>query len=105
MTPERAKELLPIIQAFAEGKPVQYRAHKARSWETMDYLSFEDGPECYRIKPETVKSRRYLYESTDPNWPSTYVGIALQHHDPRLVADARGFIRWIDYDWVEHEVE
>ena len=32
MNRERAKELLPIIQAFAEGKDVQWRANKNDSW-------------------------------------------------------------------------
>lgn len=27
MTPERCKELLPVMQAFAEGKEIQFRNH------------------------------------------------------------------------------
>ena len=30
MTREEAKELLPIMQAFAEGKTIQYETHDGR---------------------------------------------------------------------------
>lgn len=54
MTREEAKELLPIIQAFAEGKTIQYRNAECE-WEDMPIganLSFADAPSEYRIKPE-----------------------------------------------------
>ena len=51
MNRERAKELLPIIEAYAEGKTIQWRANEEDSWG--DYCNFN--PELnidYRIKPE-----------------------------------------------------
>ena len=49
MTREEAKELLPIIQAFAEGKAIQVWAND--TWKDEDYPFF--GPLCqFRIKPE-----------------------------------------------------
>ena len=51
MTREDAKELLPIIQAFAEGKTIQVR-------EDIDWCylgnetDFNLSPQRYRIKPE-----------------------------------------------------
>lgn len=49
MTREEAKELLPIIQAFAEGKTIQVWANN--TWKDEDYPFF--GPLCqFRIKPE-----------------------------------------------------
>ena len=52
MTREEAKELLPIIQAFAEGKTIQYR-HIARStWYDLDSGQFNCDMYYYRIKPE-----------------------------------------------------
>ena len=52
MTREKAKELLPIIQAFAEGKSMQ-RVNSLGEWSdvTGDVL-FYCNPEDYRIKPE-----------------------------------------------------
>lgn len=54
MTREEAKILLPIIQAFAEGKEIEYRSKgfdeewkKLRKIPGLSYSSFD-----YRIKPE-----------------------------------------------------
>lgn len=54
MTREEAKELLPIIQAFAEGKIVQYKNSfdKWSDTEENEGLSFVCSPSNYRIKPE-----------------------------------------------------
>lgn len=52
MTRDEAKQLLPIIQAWAEGKDVQYRAAKGHQWQDgINGISFSNGAECYRIKP------------------------------------------------------
>ncbi len=53
MTREEIKEMLPIMQAFAEGKPIQFR--KGYEWidiKTGEDLSFLRPPSDYRIKPE-----------------------------------------------------
>ena len=68
MTREEAKELLPIIQAFADGKTVQYRISATfprryirdfsylKEWTDIDEENFNgfihDGTVDYRIKPE-----------------------------------------------------
>lgn len=50
MTREEAKELLPIIQAYAEGKTIQY-LDKDLNWQDFDDHTFS-GCISYRIKPE-----------------------------------------------------
>ena len=53
MTREQAKELLPIIQAFAEGKTLQYRVNEENNeWKDINNPAFNDAPSEYRIKPE-----------------------------------------------------
>ena len=53
MTREQAKELLPIIQAFAEGKTLQYRVNRENNeWKDIDDPTFNDVPSEYRIKSE-----------------------------------------------------
>ena len=48
MNRQKAKELLPIIQAFAEGKTIQQAG--GRGWFDVDSINFDL---CkYRIKPE-----------------------------------------------------
>ena len=54
MTRKEAKELLPIIQAFAEGKDIQIRNITDDGWDDIndDRMSFCAKAEAYRIKPE-----------------------------------------------------
>ncbi len=53
MTPQQAKELLPIITAFAEGKTIEFKSHKGIWSDCIRCeLDFSNLPECYRIKPE-----------------------------------------------------
>lgn len=53
MTREEAKELLPIIQAFAEGKVIQCRSIISNEWRDFDEPAFNGLPDNYRIKPES----------------------------------------------------
>ena len=54
MTREQAKELLPIIQAYAEGEIIQYK-NFLDEWTDIkenEGLSFICPPSDYRIKPQ-----------------------------------------------------
>ena len=50
MTREEAKELLPIIQAWAEGKNIQFLSDG--EWHDINQADFTCYPDKYRIKPE-----------------------------------------------------
>ena len=50
MTREQAKELLPIIQAFAEGKTIEY-SYDGEHWERNDAPVW-DCDVMFRIKPQ-----------------------------------------------------
>ena len=52
MTREEAKKMLPIMQAFAEGKMIEI--FNNREWNDLIIESpkFDCKPSCYRIKPE-----------------------------------------------------
>ena len=54
MTREEAKELLPIIQAFAEGKTIQDKIEGLTDWVDTDEINLEyEGQKIkHRIKPE-----------------------------------------------------
>ncbi len=52
MNREQAKELLPIIQAFAEGKHIQLK-DLTGNWIDVNFINVEIcNPNYYRIKPE-----------------------------------------------------
>ena len=55
MTREEAKELLPIIQAFAEGKAIQDKIEGLTDWCDTDEINLEYNGEkiIHRIKPES----------------------------------------------------
>ena len=54
MTREEVKEMLPVLQAFADGKTIESRCIKGDKslWYDDEDPSFDDDFE-YRIKPET----------------------------------------------------
>ena len=51
MTREEAKELLPIMQAFAEGKTIEYRGYGG-AWKVAQTPIWSSSLD-YRIKPES----------------------------------------------------
>lgn len=56
MDRNQAKQLLPVIQAFSEGKTIQYRirGNESAIWSdiTKNYHDFSPHSFMYRIKPE-----------------------------------------------------
>lgn len=58
MTREETKELLPIMQAFAEGKTVQIQIRTSSEVTPLEWIDAQDidwdrEASCYRIKPES----------------------------------------------------
>ena len=51
MTREEAKELLPVIQEFADGKTIEFLNNR-NMWEELEDVLFCREPKYYRIKPE-----------------------------------------------------
>ena len=115
MNRETAKKLLPIIMAFANGAAIQSRANKREAWYLNENPGWLDNVE-YRIKPDTIKSRRYVYEAPMSgqkrvgimyegawcSWPMT----SLKPDDENIkrIEEMATFIGWIDNDWVESEI-
>ena len=74
MNRERAKELLPIIQAFADGKTIQAKKIASTGWIDVDnYLDVSTDHE-WRVKPEprefwifTENMRAYTDKMVGPN--------------------------------------
>ena len=72
MNRDRAKELLPVIQAFAEGKVVQYKQANT-DWIDCREADFGMGflrDTEYRIKPKPRE--RWLLAKPDHILPSTH---------------------------------
>lgn len=54
ITREKAKELLPILKAYSEGKTIQHKEPISGTWMDADEYAFHDKVENYRIKPEVA---------------------------------------------------
>ena len=73
MTPEIAKELLPIIKAFSEGKQIQYFDPICKEWTNIESPTFNEDSSKYRIKPE---SKYRPFKSVEECWNE------MQKHQP-----------------------
>ncbi len=70
MTPQQAKELLPIIAAFSEGKEIQCEGMSCGKWVTPLEPNFS--PELkWRIKPEPREFWVNEYASGVVRWYDT----------------------------------
>lgn len=68
MTKDNAKDLLPLVQALAEGKTIQHYWECGHTWEDCDNLYFDDDVNTYRIKPKFFvfkKNDGTYYKSTE----------------------------------------
>lgn len=63
MTRERVRELLPIMQAYAEGKTIQFL--DGSNWYDVYDTDFYKSPDRYRIKPEP---KYRPFKNTDECW-------------------------------------
>lgn len=82
MTKEEAKELLPIIQAWAEGKNIQFLSDG--EWHDINQADFTCYPDKYRIKPEPkyrpFKTQEECWEEMLKHQPFGYIkGEALKN--------------------------
>ena len=71
MDRNQAKELLPIIKAFSEGKDIETKT--GSGWISIENMSFAGNPDSYRIKPE---SKYRPFENAEECWKE------MQKHQP-----------------------
>ena len=90
MNRKEAKELMPIIQAFAEGKAIESRCIKGDKslWYDDEDPSFDDDLE-YRIKPEPTYRP---FKDAEECW------LEMQKHQPF------GWVKWNDVRYNIYEV-
>lgn len=73
MNRQQAKDLLPIIQAFAESKPILYRTLNEERWEESIAPTFNIDKFEYCIKPE---SKYRPFKDVEECWQE------MQKHQP-----------------------
>lgn len=67
MNRERIKELLPVMQAYAEGKQIQFKYVHECVWSDVDEVSFTSSPEHYRIRPKVKDVKCWLLVIKESN--------------------------------------
>lgn len=76
MNRQEAKELLPIIQAFAEGKTIEFKSAFG-NWTDCNEVLFNYPPKDYRIKPEPTyrpfKNKEECWEEMQKHQPFGWV--------------------------------
>lgn len=74
MTREEAKNLLPLIQAFADGKKIEFEKHgDGARWTLAPNPEFENASCQYRVKPEP---KYRPFRNTEECWQE------MQKHQP-----------------------
>ena len=86
MTREEVKEYLPIMQAFAEGKTIQYLDDCGFWNDIKTFVFFDYNISCYRIKPEYRP-----FKSQEECWDEMH-----KHPDFGWVKSPRGELFCID---------
>lgn len=72
MNRNQAKELLPIIKAYSEGKIIQVKTVD-KVWKDIYFALFDSDPKDYRIKPE---SKYRPFANAEECWQE------MQKHEP-----------------------
>ena len=78
MTKETAAQYLPLVQALAEGKVIQYRSEFGGRWFIDPNPSFTLKPEQYRVRPEPFEC-----------WANVYSDGKIFTHDSREMAECQ----------------
>lgn len=93
-------ERLHLIKAFSEGEVIQTCIDGL--WKDMETFSWALPASKYRIKPKTVKTKRYWWKNT-LNVFAPYVALSTRD-ECHKIESLEGFGGWIDHDWVELEL-
>lgn len=87
MNKQQAKEFLPIIKAFAEGKEIECRVED--KWYKLLEICNETNPQDYRIKPEyrPFKDAEECFEEMQKHKPYGWVKDASQMYNITIIRD------------------
>jgi hypothetical protein len=102
MNKEQTKQAIAVMQGFIDGKTIQYSPYDNGEWKNVSRTPcWEWHRYNYRLKPEVVKYRRYLWKTNDN---LARVSATSEEKAVKSISKYPSFIRWIDTEWQEVEV-
>ena len=101
MNRQQAKEFLPIIKAFAEGKEIECRVED--KWYKLLEICNETNPQDYRIKPEyrPFKDAEECFEEMKKHQPFAWIKDKQQQYF-NIITLSNIYASTFQYDEVEH---
>lgn len=103
MNRKEAKILMPVIQAFADGKDVETKT--SSGWISIENMSFAGNPDSYRIKPEPkyrpFKDAEECWQEMQKHQPVGWVKNKRNDKDPEVFIHC-GVIKG---DWILTDVD
>ena len=106
MTREQAKVLLPIIQAFAEGKTIEYCNNG--NWVEQENFGFMDNVWNYRIKPESeyrpFKNAEECWQEMQKHQPFGWVRVINRYKNILELRDTKNGIELLEENWTYKEL-
>lgn len=107
MNRQQAKELLPIIQAFAEGKTIEFK-NAFGNWTNCNEVLFNYPPKDYRIKPEPkyrpFKNREECWKEMLKHQPFGWIKAYHGHFLITGIKDTKVTFgindNWLDLDYI-----
>lgn len=105
MNRQQAKELLPIMKAFAEGKTILCRLLGSKCWAEVKSLSFNIDRLEYRIKPEPkyrpFKNAEECFEEMKRHQPFGWIK-DIHHQYFNIITLCESTATKFQYDMVEY---
>lgn len=102
MTREEAKELLPIIQAFVDGKTIEARTNSISKWIETTTPKFDLLHE-YRIKPEPkyrpFKNAEECWQEMQKHQPFGWVRVINRYKNILELRDSKNGIELLEENW------
>lgn len=104
MTREEAKELLPIIQAFAEGKTIEHKGKGSSfNWKEVIEPIFNLHMSEYRIKPEPkyrpFKNAEECWQEMQKHQPFGWVRVINRYKNILELRDSKNGIELLEENW------
>lgn len=101
MNKDNARDYLPLVQALAEGKTIQFKESN-NEWFDVEFPNFMLDFNRYRIKPEP-KKQSFRVALFKDHKESIYYHDTTEKVNDKIIERTTNFVRWLT-DRIEYEL-